>query len=233
MYIQISGWHTFLFWALISLTVFRSRRGILGFGGTGRGGGALVPLCLQPVCGFVAVPFWQGRQQFVWFSWTIAWCFSITAFTMLCPENEMPRFFSPRTSARGFFITCCVSSIPARKNPSLAILAIFQARRLLHCSSCTCHPCSAIVSDMLKTYKKSVAASQLRFGDYLNHIWLRSLRWGLWRLFRPFLGTFISKFVCEIPRTDNMAMFGFVDCANKCLGLPRRFPVTSSNKWVT
>ena len=30
------------------------------------GGGAPVPLRLQRVCGFFAVPFWQGRQPGVW-----------------------------------------------------------------------------------------------------------------------------------------------------------------------
>jgi hypothetical protein len=31
------------------------------------GGGALVPLRLQGVCGFFAVPLWHGRQLDIWF----------------------------------------------------------------------------------------------------------------------------------------------------------------------
>jgi len=46
-----------------------------GGGGVGTGvctlrwarGGAPDPLHLQRVCGFFAVPFWQGRQTDVWF----------------------------------------------------------------------------------------------------------------------------------------------------------------------
>jgi len=52
-----------------------------------------------------------------------------------------------------------VSSIVAREKPSLAILPIFNARRMLDCSSCTRPPCLAIVADMLKTYKTLVDAS--------------------------------------------------------------------------
>jgi hypothetical protein len=39
--------------------------GVLGRGGAHGGGGALVPLPLQRVCGYVAVPFWQEIQQSV------------------------------------------------------------------------------------------------------------------------------------------------------------------------
>jgi len=48
---------------------------VLGGGGVGSGvgsqrragGGAPIPLRLQRVCGFFAVPFSQGRQPDVWF----------------------------------------------------------------------------------------------------------------------------------------------------------------------
>jgi hypothetical protein len=48
--------------------------GVPGAGGVGSGvrtlrragGGAPVPLHLQRVCGFFAVPVWQGRQPDVW-----------------------------------------------------------------------------------------------------------------------------------------------------------------------
>jgi len=147
--------------------------------GAGGGGGASVPLRLQRVCGFCAVTFWQGRQPSVWFSRTIAGCLSIAAFTLLCPANTTPRFFSSRTTARGFLISCCVYLLTARKNPSLAMLATLKARHMSDCSSCTRPPCLAIVADMLKTYKKLVAASRVRIVCYLNHIRLRSLLYGL------------------------------------------------------
>jgi len=146
-----------------------------GRGGAHLGGGAPLPLRLHRVSGFFAVPFGQGRQPSVWFSRTIAGCFSIAAFTLLCPGNSTPRFISSRTSVRGFLISCCVSSIAAREIPPLAILAIFKARRMSDCSSCTRPPCLAIVADMLKTSKKLVAACTVRSGYYLNHIQLRSL----------------------------------------------------------
>jgi len=56
-----------------------------------------------------------------------------------------------------------VSSIAACEKPSVAILAIFNARRMLDCSSCTRPPCLAIVVDMLKTYKTLVDASNNGF----------------------------------------------------------------------
>jgi len=113
-----------------------------------------VPLRAQRVWGFCAVPFWQGRQPCVWFSQSIAGCLSIAAVTFLCPGNSSPRFFSFWTSARGSTIGNCVPSFAARENPPLAILAIFKARRMSDCSSCTQPPCLAIVADMFKTYKE-------------------------------------------------------------------------------
>jgi len=124
--------------------------GVPGLGGAGHGGGAAVHLHLQRVCGFFVVPLWEGRQLSVWFSWTIGGCLSIAAVTLLCPGNTTPRFFSSRTSACGVLIRCLVSSIAVRENPSLAILAIFKARHMSDCSSCTRPPCHAIVADMLK-----------------------------------------------------------------------------------
>jgi len=141
--------------------------GVPGRGGVGSGvrtlrwagGGAPVPLRVQPVCGFFAVPFWHGRQPDVWLWQSIARCLSIRAFTFLCPENSTPHFFSSRTSARGFLMTHFISLIAAREKPSLAILAIFNARRMSDCSSCTRSPCLAMVADMFKTYKTLVDAS--------------------------------------------------------------------------
>ena len=39
--------------------------GLPGRGAAGSGGGASVPLRLERVCGFFAVPFWHGRQPAV------------------------------------------------------------------------------------------------------------------------------------------------------------------------
>ena len=131
---------------------------------------ATVPLRQQRVCALFAVRFWQGRQPSIWFLRTIAGCLSMAVFTLLCQANSTPRFFSSQTSARGFFISCCVCSIAVRGNPPSAILVIFKARLISECSSCTRPPCLAIVADMLKTSKKLVATSKVRFGYYLNHI---------------------------------------------------------------
>jgi len=196
------------------------------------GGGAPMPLRLQQVCAFFAVPCWQGTQPSVWFCKTIAGYLSIAAFTLLCPGNTTPRFFNSRTAACGFVISCRVSSTAARENPSLAILAIFKARRMSDCSSCTWPPCPAIVADMSKTYKKLVAASRVRIGCYPNHIRLCSILEGLQSLFRPFPGMYITKFGCEIPRTGNIVMFKFTDCADKCVGQPWRFPDTGRDELV-
>ena len=68
-----------------------------GLGGTGRGGGACVPLHLQQDSGFFAVPFCQERQLSVWFSRTIARCLSIAWFTMWCRGNTTPCVFSSWT----------------------------------------------------------------------------------------------------------------------------------------
>jgi len=141
--------------------------GVLGSGGVSfgvrslrrSGGGAPVPLYLQGVCGFFAVPLWEGRQPDVWFWRSIAGCLCIAAFTSSCPGNSTPRLFSSRTSAHGFLMRYFVSSIAAREKPSLVILATFNARRMSDCSSCTRPPCLAIVADMLKTNKKLDAAS--------------------------------------------------------------------------
>ena len=116
--------------------------------------------CVSSVSGdSVRCNFWQGRQPSVWFSRSIAGCLSIALFTVLFPRNSTPRIFSSWTSAAGFLIMHCVSSIVAHENPPLAILAIFKARRMSDCSGCSRPPCLATVADMLKTYNKSVAAS--------------------------------------------------------------------------
>ena len=149
--------------------------GVPGLGGAGHGRGAPVPLHLKRVCEFFAVTFWQGRQPSVWLSRTIPGCISISAFTLSCPGNTTPCFLSAWTLVGGCLIRCCALSIAARENPPLAILAIFKAWRMLDWSSCNRPPCLAIVADRLKTFNKLVAASEVWFSCYLNHIQLRSL----------------------------------------------------------
>jgi len=68
-------------------------------------------------------------------------------------------FYSSRTLARGLIMRYFVSSIVEGEKPSLPILAIFNARRMSDCSSCTRPPCLAIVAVMLKTCKTSVDGS--------------------------------------------------------------------------
>jgi len=114
----------------------------------------------SPVSGdFLALPLWQGRHPGVWFWPSIAGCLSITAFSFSCPGNSTPSCFSSLTLARGFLSRYCDSSLAARTNRYLAILAMFQARCLSNCTSFTQSPCLAIVADMMITYKKLVAAS--------------------------------------------------------------------------
>jgi len=132
-----------------------------------------------------------------------------------------------------FLISCCISSLAACQNPPLAILAIFKARHMLDCSSCTWPPCLTIVADMLKTYMKLVAASEVRSSYYLNHRRLFSVHHGPNSLFRPLPGTFLPNFICENPRTDNIMMFHFTDCVDKSLSQPWRFPGSGSDELVT
>jgi len=119
------------------------------------------------------------------------------------------------------------------QRPFFSHLAISQARRMSDCSSCTWPPCLAIVADMLKSYKKFVAASHVRISRYLNHIRLRTLLQCLESMFGPFPGSFITKFVCEKPRTDHIVMFAFAHCVDMCLGRPRKSPGMGSNESAT
>jgi hypothetical protein len=128
-------------------------------------GGAPVPLRLQLIKGIFTVPFRQGMYLSSWFCWSITRCLSIAAFTISYGANLTSRLFSSQTSAHSFLLWYCVFSIVARENPPLAILAVFNARRMSDYSIFTPPPCLAIVADMLKTYKKLVAACN-------NEVWL-------------------------------------------------------------
>jgi len=91
-------------------------------------GDAPVPLGLQRVWGFCAVPSWQGRQPSVSFSRSIPGCLSIAAFIFQCPGNTTPVLFSSWTSAQGFLITNCGSSIAARENPQFGHFGDIQSQ---------------------------------------------------------------------------------------------------------
>jgi len=129
-------------------------------GRAGCWGGAHVALHLQGACGFFAGISWHGWQLSVWFSWTMTECLSITAFTFLLPGISTPPFFSSHTLVWVFLIRYCIPSIAAHKNPPWTIFAIFKARRMLDCSSCTRPPCFAILAHMSITQKTFVAASE-------------------------------------------------------------------------
>jgi len=175
MNIHVSRWYRFCFGALSSHTCtrwcrWRSRsRSLRSWWIFSH---AIVPsVCLWIHCcaivarktGFHLI----FRNQF--------WVSIYHTFTSLCPANTTPQFFSFRTSAGGFLICCSISSIPAPKNPPLPIVAIFKVRCMSECSSCTWHPCLTIVADMLKTYKKLVAASKVRSNYFHNDIRIRNL----------------------------------------------------------
>jgi hypothetical protein len=128
------------------------------------GGGAPVALSLQPVCGFFAVPFWEGTHPAMWFWKSIARCLCVASFTFLWPGSSTVRFFSCHISAQCFVIIYWVFSIAAREHSPLAISAVFKTRCMLDCSSCTWSPCLAIVADMFNTYKKLVGASNKTIG---------------------------------------------------------------------
>jgi len=147
--------------------------GIPGEGGVSSGVGCL---CRSGECAPISSHLWdvswyfvvrryQGRHRSVMFWRSIAGCLSISAFTFLCQRNSTPCFFYSQTSAHGFLIRYRVSSIVVCQNPPLAMLAIFQARRMSDCPSCTLPPCLAVVAGMLKAYKILVPA-------WNNEIWL-------------------------------------------------------------
>jgi len=150
-----------------------------------------MPLCLQCVWWVCDVPFWQGRQLCGWFSQSIAGCLSIAAFTFSFPANSTPCFSSSGAAAGGFLNRCYTSSIAAPKNPPLAILAIFRARHMSNCSSCTQLPCLARVEKILKTYTELIAAST--YG-----IWLLPppciLPWNCLRWLKPVSSTVVATY---------------------------------------
>jgi len=158
MYIHLSGWCKFYFRALTCLTPTTWRRWC-----SGRMGRWLWCWC---ACGFapaVCLPILDGailasmapirriftNQCQVTFFWSLdlatprklnSWLLLFLDFGARCIHY--------------FFI----SLIAVCENSRLAILAIFNARRMSDSSSYTWSPCLAIVADMLKTYKTFVVA---------------------------------------------------------------------------
>lgn len=100
------------------------------------------PLHLQWAFGLFAVPFWQGRQQIVGYSRTIAGCLWITAFMFLCRRISNPHFLTFWISPWGFCIWYWVSSIMACEYPAFghiqekAHIGLFYLYLIsMHCNS--------------------------------------------------------------------------------------------------
>jgi len=113
------------------------------------------PAWLRILCGAILVMKTSCRVVFTKHS-RVSFLLRLHPFM---PRKLTPRFFSARTLVCGIFIRYSISSVTERENSCLAILAIFKARRMLDNSSSTRPPCLAIVADILKTFKKLVAAS--------------------------------------------------------------------------
>jgi len=175
MYIHISRWHTFDLGTLSCIIVTGRHRWRSGqmwrrvwrrcncF--------SMPPLCLRIVCCAILAQKAAVSLIFANHCQVSFHC----SLTFRCLGNSTLGFFSARTSVQRVLIMSCVFFIAAREDPCFAISAIFKARLMSDCSSCTWPPCLAILADMLKTYKKLAAASDVRFSYYLNHIRLRSL----------------------------------------------------------
>ena len=118
------------------------------------------PSCLQRLCNAMLGKKASGhlictKHSQVSFNCSLHLFMPTTLNTLLCLFSDL--------GARFLHQELCFL-IDAREKPSLAIVAILKARRMLDCSSCTRPPCLAIVADMLQTYKKVVGACN-------NEIW--------------------------------------------------------------
>ena len=113
------------------------------------------PGCLQSLfCAILArKAAWCGFQQ------SIAGCRSIAAFDSRCDRNSSPHICTSQTTARGIWIRYFVTSSAAHEQSSLAIVPRIKAWHMSDGSCCNHTHCNAIVADMLKSYKKSVAGS--------------------------------------------------------------------------
>jgi len=168
MYIHISRWHNFDFGMLGSVVIAQRRRWnsrwrwcrfwyrcTSSFG---------PPACLRIVCCAIlrrkaAIHLILTNHGWESFYRSYHLCMPRKLNSLLLFFAEFgPRFLDQALRLlysgawKPFFGHCC----------------LFKATHLLDCSCCTWPPCLAIVADMLKTYKKLVAASK-------NEIWLLPL----------------------------------------------------------
>ena len=113
------------------------------------------PVCLQIVCSAIWARKASGRVLMMKHSRVSFY----RRLHLFMPRKLKTLLLLLTDLGAGFLIRYCISSIAAHENRSWAILAISKARDNLDCSSCTRPPCLAIVTDMLKTFRKIVAAS--------------------------------------------------------------------------
>jgi len=112
------------------------------------------PACLPILCSEILARKASGRVVLMKHSQV---CFHRGLHIHMPSNLDTPLLLS-RTSAQCTLIRFGGFSIVACENTSVAISAIFKARRLSDSSSCTRPPSLAIVGDMFETIKKLVAA---------------------------------------------------------------------------
>jgi len=166
MYIHLSGWHTFNFWTVSSLIVTRwnrwhSRRTWLRFecwlseSVWWRCTCAFVPpACLQIL--YCAILARKEAVHVIFMKHSrVSYHRSLHIFIPRKTNSPVRLFsdFGARFVHQVLRFLYC-----GTWNPPLAILPIFNTRRMSDCSNCTQPPCLAIVADILKTYMNLVAA---------------------------------------------------------------------------
>jgi len=155
MYIHTPEWHTFYFIAFSFLTITKWRRGRSGrrrrsrrkwYSGWqyhcfwGRCTGLFAtPACLQILC--CAILAWKKAVHMMFLNHCQVSFYRNLQLFITRRLNSLLLLFLDL--AQGFLIDCCVSSIVVCKNPPLAIVAIFKARRMSDCSSWSWPPLSA------------------------------------------------------------------------------------------
>ena len=113
------------------------------------------PPCLRILCSAILARKVAGRVVLMNHSWVSLY----RSLLLIVPRTlNTPLLLSWDLSVRFLNEIFCFLYCGAQK-PCLVLLAIFNARHMLDCSSYTQPPCLAIVADMLKTYKTLVAAS--------------------------------------------------------------------------
>jgi len=113
------------------------------------------PACLQILCGAIWARKAAGRLVFTKHCRVSLY----SNLHLIVPRKlNTPLLFFSDLGAWFLYEIFRFLNCGAQK-PSLAILAIFNARRMSDCSSCPRPPCLVIVADMMKTYKTLVDAS--------------------------------------------------------------------------